>query len=564
MSAEWRSQLDVVLATKRRIVLAGNVHDSIFDRERQAVRSVQDWLADLLSARGYRRILMYDHLSPPRPHAEPPSQDEAAAGEPAEVLRALREELWREGEPCAVIVSHADKRVGLPTADAVALYQLTGAPSRSGGSGPASLAILLYARESSVPPEILLSDPDTAVVRVPVPSFEDRADFFEHVRETDQDALFGTPAADLAHKLQGWRLSEIVQLLDLDRRHRGPAPQEIGSLGELMSLFRAGRRVEYWKSLKVGPRLAALRARIRHQDKALERVVDVLYEAKYRLGEMADPTNRMPRLVIFAMGPPGVGKTLMARTLAEEITGNPIDNFKRFDMSEYQDRHEGQRLTGPPPGYVGHEEGGQATNFVAERPHSVVLFDEIEKGHSALLDKLLHVLDSARMTDGRGVTVDFSDACVVFTSNIGTEEATVAGLAGKPNPEVREHFEREFKRFCVEDLGRPELFSRLNHAVVVFDYIPPEKMAEEVNRLLDEVSRQVELKHGVKAEFDPSVRAGVLALIDPAFGLRGANNTLRACVYPEVGKFIEMAGGSGRTRRFVWDPENRRARGVSR
>ena len=135
-------------------------------------------------------------------------------------------------------------------------------------------------------------------------------------------------------------------------------------------------------------------------------------------GAQARASGNRPRGVLFFAGPTGVGKTELAKTLTQLIFGDERA-YIRFDMSEFAEEHTGARLLGAPPGYIGYDAGGELTNAVREKPFSVVLFDEIEKAHPRILDKFLQILEDGRLTDGRGETAYFSEAILVFTSNLG-------------------------------------------------------------------------------------------------------------------------------------------------
>jgi ATP-dependent Clp protease ATP-binding subunit ClpA len=159
----------------------------------------------------------------------------------------------------------------------------------------------------------------------------------------------------------------------------------------------------------------ALHERVVGQDEAVDAVANAIRRSRAGL---SDP-NRPIGSFIF-LGPTGVGKTELAKTLAEVLFGDD-DLMIRFDMSEFQERHTVSRLVGAPPGYVGYEEGGQLTEAVRRKPYSVVLLDEIEKAHPDVFNLLLQILDDGRLTDAQGRTVDFKNAVVIMTSNLGAE-----------------------------------------------------------------------------------------------------------------------------------------------
>lgn len=167
-----------------------------------------------------------------------------------------------------------------------------------------------------------------------------------------------------------------------------------------------------------------LHQRVVGQNQAVGAVAEAVLRSRAGLGRAQQPTGSF-----LFLGPTGVGKTELAKALAEQL----FDDEKlmiRIDMSEYMEQHSVARLIGAPPGYVGHEEGGQLTEAVRRRPYSVVLFDEVEKAHSSVFNTLLQMLDDGRLTDGQGRTVDFTNTVIIMTSNLGAEYL-LQGLSGK-------------------------------------------------------------------------------------------------------------------------------------
>ncbi len=158
-----------------------------------------------------------------------------------------------------------------------------------------------------------------------------------------------------------------------------------------------------------------LHKRVIGQNEAVQLVADAVIRAR---SGIKDP--RRPIGSFIFLGPTGVGKTELAKTLAEALFDTE-ENLVRIDMSEYQERHTVSRLIGAPPGYVGYEEGGQLTEAVRRKPYSVILFDEIEKAHRDVFNTLLQILDDGRLTDAQGRTVDFKNTVIIMTSNIGSE-----------------------------------------------------------------------------------------------------------------------------------------------
>jgi ATP-dependent Clp protease ATP-binding subunit ClpB len=195
-----------------------------------------------------------------------------------------------------------------------------------------------------------------------------------------------------------------------------------------------------------------LHERVVGQDEAVEAVANAIRRARAGL---SDP-NRPIGSFIF-LGPTGVGKTELARALAEFLFDDE-HAMVRIDMSEYQERHAVSRLIGAPPGYVGFEEGGQLTEAVRRRPYSVLLLDEIEKAHPDVFNTLLQLLDDGRLTDGQGRTVDFRNTIVVMTSNIGSQVFFESGLS----PEQQ----RERVLEAMRQTFRPEFLNRVDETIV--------------------------------------------------------------------------------------------------
>jgi ATP-dependent Clp protease ATP-binding subunit ClpC len=250
-----------------------------------------------------------------------------------------------------------------------------------------------------------------------------------------------------------------------------------------------------------------------------EAVIAVSQAIRRTRAGLKDP--RRPGGSFIFLGPSGVGKTELARALAEFLFGNE-DSLLQIDMSEYMEKHSVSRLVGSPPGYIGHEEGGQLTEAVRRRPFSVVLLDEIEKAHYDVFNVLLQILEDGRLTDAQGHTVDFRNTIIIMTSNLGTMEIHKAaplgfhriGESSLQYDEMKEKITGELKRTF-----RPELLNRIDD-VIVFKELTVEDVKLIAELLLNRVREQLK-DHDLRLEVkDAAMKILIKEGFDPSLGAR--------------------------------------------
>lgn len=244
-----------------------------------------------------------------------------------------------------------------------------------------------------------------------------------------------------------------------------------------------------------------------------------------RRGRVGLKDPKRPIGSFLFLGPTGVGKTELCKTLAEAMFGDEKAMI-RIDMSEYMERHTVSRLIGSPPGYVGHEEGGQLTEKVRRHPYSVVLFDEIEKAHEDVWNILLQILEDGVITDSQGRHVDFKNTVIVMTSNVGASNILTAGNklgfdSRNAVTDDKELFERT-RTTVMEELRRtfrPEFLNRIDE-IIVFHRLTEENIAEIARRMLEATSRRMEAM-GVKLQADDAaVKELAKEGFDPRYGAR--------------------------------------------
>jgi ATP-dependent Clp protease ATP-binding subunit ClpB len=270
-----------------------------------------------------------------------------------------------------------------------------------------------------------------------------------------------------------------------------------------------------------------LHQRVIGQDEAVRLVADAVIRARAGIKDPKRPIGSF----IF-LGPTGVGKTELAKTLAAALFDTE-ENMVRIDMSEYMERHTVSRLIGAPPGYIGYEEGGQLTEAVRRKPYSVILFDEIEKAHNDVFNVLLQILDDGRVTDAQGRTVDFKNTVIIMTSNIGSQYL-LEGISssGEISEQARSAVMREMRLHF-----RPEFLNRIDD-VVLFKTLTLDEIKQIVDLLADELRRRL-ADRNIRIELSESARELIARKgFDPVYGARPLRRFLQHELETRIGRAL--------------------------
>ncbi len=371
----------------------------------------------------------------------------------------------------------------------------------------------------------------------------------EKLEEAKLELEHARQAGDLnkAAELQYGRIPEIEKLLSAEQQRLGDLQKDGVFLKEEVDEEDVAEVVAKWTGVPVSKMLEGemqklvsmednLRKRVIGQNEALEAVANAVRRARAGL---QDP-NRPVGSFIF-LGPTGVGKTETARALAEFLFDDERAMI-RLDMSEYMEKHAVARMIGAPPGYVGYEEGGQLTEAVRRRPYSVVLFDEIEKAHPDVFNVLLQILDDGRLTDSKGRVVDFKNAVLIMTSNLGSREIQSA--------EGDEKQAREAVIQILREYFKPEFLNRIDD-IVVFKQLGKEEIAEIISIQLERLRIMLE-ERGIKIDLDQSAKDLLVAEgYDPVYGARPLKRAIQTMIQnPLAVKLLKGDIAAGQTVRI--------------
>ena len=346
------------------------------------------------------------------------------------------------------------------------------------------------------------------------------------IEQAEREADFAT-AARLKYETQKELLDRLGEQEEALAALQGPG----ALLKEEVDADDIGEIVAAWTGIPVNRLMEAETAKLIHmedrlhdrvvgQDEAIQAVSDAVRRARAGL---KDP--RRPIGSFLFLGPTGVGKTELARALAEFLFDDE-HAIVRIDMSEYMEKFSVSRLVGAPPGYVGYEEGGQLTEAVRRRPYQVVLLDEIEKAHPDVFNVLLQVLDDGRLTDSQGRTVDFKNTVVIMTSNIGS--SAIAATNAKVGDAAYEQMKREVTD-ALRTQFRPEFLNRVDE-VIVFHALTDADLASIVELLLTDLSKRL-AGQDLALDLTPAAKAFIVREgTDPAFGARPLKRTIQRLV----------------------------------
>ena len=589
--AKWHREIEIFDKIKPIIILEGNVLDKFQypidgSMPKGSILGLAEYLHYHFKDSGYNNIVFYDSIRGfynnfedgyiqrfaqlVKGNVEDTHIRADFKGRNGTASTLIREAMTQNKEATVVVMDFASRYISSPTnmeqseIDAFTVLLQASMESKDVKTEDygmlKNLVVILANKVNDIPAWFYLDNPNVKTILLRTPSKEEREQlvkgdnfptFFANDIYVDEFEYYQNHPDEL-EKIQdkfvglteGFSFTELNGLRRLSKNQR----IHIRNMCDVIDLYKFGIKENPWNTLNYEEMKNAyedFHKRVKGQDIALTKTLDVIKRAMTGMSGLQSSSGTRPKGVLFFAGPTGTGKTETAKTLAEKLFGDE-KNCIRFDMSEYGQSHSDQKLLGAPPGYVGYEAGGQLTNAVKNNPFSILLFDEIEKAHSSILDKFLQILEDGRMTDGQGNTVYFSETIIIFTSNLGIYGMNSLGeRVQKVTPNMSYDEVQKAVRNGIEDyfklqLGRPEILNRIGENIVVFDFIR-EDVAEEI--LLSQINKIIgNLKTEKNIDIVLSDKAkGVLkehAIANLENGGRGIGNIVESLLINPLSRFL--------------------------